>query len=258
MYIAEISTVESNFYSPSPLNLFRPALQRLISPWLLVTCIFALHAVIRFGGLSNPLFIPLSMVIIWPLPWLLASRQGWQTMGFGAPTSWKWFLIGSVVALGTLLGCTVVAWTVFGEGQDNWFVQHAQTLQEALAPVPAGVSPVARFWIVTAPAMLFSPLAEEFLYRGFMYSTYSTCWEHRTGMGLQAGAFALVHLAHYGLHPFQPALLTVWLPSMFIVALCMGWIVQKSGSVWPAVVAHSLLNLGMNGIVFGLLPDLIG
>jgi hypothetical protein len=60
----------------SPDNLFRPALQRLIpTPWLIVVCIFAIHAIIRFGGLRNAQYLPLSMVIIWPLPSLLSHQQ---------------------------------------------------------------------------------------------------------------------------------------------------------------------------------------
>jgi hypothetical protein len=78
------------------------------------------------------------------------------------------------------------------------------------------------------------------------------------GMGVQAAAFAPVHLAHYGLLPFQLLLIAVWLSSMALAALAFGWIIQKSGSVWCAVVAHAAFNAGMNGVVFVLLPGLIG
>ena len=60
-------------------------------------------------------------------------------------------------------------------------------------------------------------------------------------MLIQASAFALVHLAHYGLDPFQPELIAIWLPSIFAVGLLLGWIVIKSGSVLCSVVAHSTL-----------------
>lgn len=115
-----------------------------------------------------------------------------------------------------------------------------------------------RFGMVTGPAMLFSPFAEEFLFRGFLQTSVSMRWGSRVALVLQAMAFGLIHLAHYGLFPFQPSLIAVWVPSMFGVALVLGWIVQRSGSVWPAVVAHSFFNLGLNGLVFVLLPDLVG
>ena len=211
-------------------NLCRPSIQRVFPrSWLVVACIFSIHAVIRFGGLWNALYIPLSMVIIWPLPWLLSPPQSRRKMGLKAPKAWKWFLIGPLAAMGTLALCTATAWALFGDGDANWFTRHALVLHEALARAPVGASPATQFVIVTLPAMIFSPLAEEFLYRGFMLSVFSMRWGCRAALAAQATAFAPVHLAHYGLHPVHPALIAVWLPSMFLAALVFGWIVQETG-----------------------------
>jgi len=49
----------------------------------------------------------------------------------------------------------------------------------------------------------------------------------------QAIAFALVHLVHYGLVPFQPVLILFWLPSMFVVAL----IFRVDRTTKPLIVA---------------------
>ena len=126
-----------------------------------------------------------------------------------------------------------------------------------MAQLPAEASWLAGFAAVTLPAMIFSPLAEEFFYRGLLLHGLTERWGFRKAQVFQASCFAFVHLAHYGLMPFSPGLLVVWLPSMFGTALVFGWMVRKSGSVWVAVVAHSILNLGMNAVVFGLLPELI-
>ena len=227
-------------------------------PWVIATIIFAIHAIIRFGGLWNPQMIPLSMVIIWPLPWLLSSHEARIRLGFRSSISWSWFLYGPVLALAALATCAVAAWAIFGDGNGNWFTQHATAMHENLRRIPTGSSTMAQFWIVTIPAMIFSPLAEEFLYRGYMLIAYSQKWNAQVGMGLQALAFALVHLAHYGLNPFHPALISVWLPSMFLVSLLFGWIIRKSGSIWVSILAHSVFNLGMNAIVFLLLPQFVG
>lgn len=168
-----------------------------------------------------------------------------------------WFLTGPAAALCTLAVCAAISWLIFGNGSENWFVQHAIALNEASAQVPAA-STAARFWIVTLPAILFSPFAEEFLYRGYMLSAFSVKWGTRAAMTFQASAFALVHLAHYGLNPFQPALIAVWLPSMFLTAIVFGWIVQKSGSIWISVLSHCVFNAGMNGLVFLVLPEIVG
>ncbi len=206
----------------------------------------------------NSQYIALSMLIIWPLPWLLSTRAARQAMGFSSPDEKRWFLLGPLLAVVALGFCVGLAWGIYGNGSANWFSQHALAMQETLRRVPAGVSIMARFWIVTLPALIFSPLAEEFLYRGFIMTSFTQKWGSRTGMGLQALAFALVHLAHYGLNPLQPALIGVWIPSMFVVALVFGWIVKKSGSLWIAVLSHSVFNFGMNAVVFVLFPNVFG
>jgi membrane protease YdiL (CAAX protease family) len=239
--------------------LFRPWVRRLVpAAWVVASFLFLVHAAIRFGGLGSPLFIPLSLAILLPLPWLLSPRPARREMGFRAPERAAWFAFGPLAALGALGVCAALAWAAFGAGDANWFMQHALALRGSLDRLPPGASVSARFWMVTIPAMIFSPFAEEFLFRGYLMRSFSERWSPTAGMLLQATAFALVHLAHYGLVPFQPALIAVWVPSMFGVALVLGWIVRRSGSVWPAVVAHVVFNLGMNAAVFALLPGAAG
>lgn len=240
-------------------NLFRNSIIRIFSkPWILAVFILDIHLFIRFGGLWNPLFIPLSMVILWPLPWLLSNKEGRRSLGFKAPTSWNWMIYGPVLSLGALAICAGLAWGIFGTTDENWFVRHAITLGESLSQVPENTSFEAKFWIVTIPAMIFSPLGEEFLYRGFLLKSFEAEWNYKTGMIVQASVFALAHLAHFGLLPFQPLLILVWLPSMFIVALVFGWIVKKSGSIWIGVLSHMFFNFGMNAVVFLMLPNQTG
>lgn len=198
------------------------------------------------------------MLIIWPIPWLLSPRQARLDMGFKIPVSAWWYLTGPAAALCTLAVFAAVSWLIFGSGSENWFVQHAKVLNEALAQVPSTASPITHFWMVTIPAMLFSPFAEEFLYRGFMLSAFSIKWGAKVAMFVQASAFSVVHLAHYGLNPIEPTLIAIWLPSMFLVAIVFGWIVQKSGSIWVAVLSHSVFNAGMNGLVFLAFPEIVG
>jgi membrane protease YdiL (CAAX protease family) len=44
---------------------------------------------------------------------------------------------------------------------------------------------------------------------------------------------------------------------MFAVALVLGSLVNKSGSVWCGVLAHSVFNLGLNAIAFLFFPGLV-
>jgi hypothetical protein len=72
-------------------NLFRPAFAKIFPHvWILAILIFDLHILIRFGGLWSNYFIPLSMVILWPLPWILSNRENLKQLGFRGPKSWDW------------------------------------------------------------------------------------------------------------------------------------------------------------------------
>lgn len=167
-------------------------------------------------------------------------------------------IIGPVLSLGALAICAAAAWGIFGSSENNWFVQHAYVLNESLEQIPGRDSALSLFWMVTLPAMIFSPLGEEFLYRGFVLKSFEIELGYKTAMIIQASGFALAHLAHYGLLPFQPYLILVWLPSMFFAALVFGWIVKKSESIWIGVLSHAIFNLAMNAIVFIILPGKLG
>lgn len=238
--------------------MFRPAVRRVASPLVVVVVVFGVHASIRFGGLWDFQLIVLSMVVVWPLPWLLCAREGRAEIGLRAPVSWWWMLSGPAAGLAVLGSGAATAWALFGSGADNWFTHHAAELGRIAGDVPPGLSAPALFWALTIPPMIFSPLGEEFLYRGFLLRAGSARWGDRAGNVVQAAAFAIVHLAHYGLLPVQPALIALYLPTNFVVALVLAWMVRRSGSLWVAVVAHSVYNLGLNALVFGLLPESIG
>lgn len=241
-----------------PDSTFRSFVRRMASPPAIVASVFAAHALIRFGGIWSFQMIALSMVIVWPLPWLLCTRHGRREIGLRAPVSWWWLPTGSAVALAVLGVGAATAWAFFGSSADNWFTHHAAQLRQVAGGFPPEVSTPALFWLLTVPPMVFSPLGEEFLYRGFILRVATRLWGDRAGTITQAAAFALVHLAHYGLHPVRPWLIALYLPTNFLVALALAWIVRRSGSLWAAVVAHSVYNLGLNGLVFVLLPGVVG
>lgn len=240
-------------------NLLRPAFDKIFPHvWILAFLIFDVHILIRFGGLWSSYFIPLSMLILWPLPWILSDSDNRTELGFRAPKSWSWLITGPIVSLAVLGLCVGLAWGIFGTSPNNWFFQHALMLRDSLARVPADASLESKFWIVTIPAMIFSPLGEEFLFRGFLLKSFEVEMGFKTANIIQALGFAIAHLAHYGLLPFQPLLILVWLPSMFIAALVFGWIVKRSGSIWIGFLSHVFFNFGMNAVVFIMLPNQIG
>jgi uncharacterized protein len=196
------------------------------------------------------------MLLVWPMPWLLSDRHGRRAIGLRWP-SLRWIALGLVVGLSALAACALAAWLLFDGSRSNWFFQHALALGRAAEGLPPDSSLTQAFWFLTAPAMVFSPLGEEILFRGYVQSAFTARFGAAVALAVQAAAFSILHLAHYGLRPLQADLIPLWLTSMFGVALALGWLVRRSGSLWPAIAAHAVFNLSMNAVTFAAFADLI-
>jgi membrane protease YdiL (CAAX protease family) len=75
------------------------------------------------------------------------------------------------------------------------------------------------------------PLAEELVFRGVGYRTLRARLGPRVALPVTAAAFAVVH----------GVAVPAWLP-ILPVGLVLGLLVETSGSLWPAVVAHGVVN----------------
>jgi len=95
---------------------------------------------------------------------------------------------------------------------------------------------------------VLTPLAEELFFRGLLWRVW------REGMGgvavlvLQALLFAFLHLAHTGVEVLPrfavtPGLAANIFVSTFAGGVFFGVLRMRSGSVWPAVLAHAAVNL---------------
>ena len=147
----------------------------------------------------------------------------WGDLGFrGVGVGW-WVtgLGGGVAAAGS-------AWAASAAlGRWGWVapVHPVESVLEA-ARTPVDVALV--LLAVTVPV----PLAEETFFRGFAYRLLSARFGGPAAAGATSLAFALVH----GLAP------GAWVP-VVPVGLVFALLVEKSGSLWPAVVGHAVVNV---------------
>lgn len=228
----------------------------LVPAWLLVAALFLAHWLLRMGGLNQPMLIPLSLLLLWPLPWIFLSRDGRDTIGLRRATGLREYGWALLIAALALLISLLPPWLAFGGGADNWLVAHAAMLDMATSGMPANWSGIQIFAALTVPALIFSPIGEELFFRGLLQTAVGNRLGLQTGLLVQAVAFALAHLAHYGLQPWQPSLLVFWLPGMFATAWLFGWLRLKSGSLFPVMLAHAAFNLGMNALAVPLMTAL--
>lgn len=108
----------------------------------------------------------------------------------------------------------------------------------ALQPLPWHVIWSAAFLSVA----LWQPLFEELLFRGVIHGQLlQTMWGRKTGNGLSLANFLtslLFTLAHLASHSVPWSLL------VFVPSLCFGFVRDRFGSVYPAIVLHAFYNAG--------------
>lgn len=126
------------------------------------------------------------------------------------------------------VGPGLLAWTVLAvlgllAVEFGWFAA-----LDRLHGLPGLDSPLPRVGLVGV--VLGAPLAEEVLFRGYGVARIRELGGERRALLLPAAAFALAHV-HW-----------VKLPGSFALGLLAGWLVLRTGSLWPALLAHATVN----------------
>lgn len=155
--------------------------------------------------------------------------------------SWLFIAIGGGLAAGAAIALinrfVFPAW--------DWIVVMDRTLlPEAWRGLNFGLTEVG----LAVIGGVLTPVAEEFFFRGLVIAA----WRGRLGLWAtlfaQALIFGFLHLAHVGVEispqfAVHPGLAVNIFLSTTLGGFLFGLIRVKSGSVWPAVIAHAAVNL---------------
>ncbi|MCR4935603.1 MAG: CPBP family intramembrane metalloprotease [Oscillospiraceae bacterium] len=94
--------------------------------------------------------------------------------------------------------------------------------------------------MIKAASIFLAPLVEESLFRGVVFGSLRP--KHRFwAYAVSAGLFALLHVWQYILVSADASLLVYvlqYIPSAVALAVCY----ERSGSIWPPIFLHMLLN----------------
>jgi membrane protease YdiL (CAAX protease family) len=165
--------------------------------------------------------------------------------GMLAAALWRgpgWRGAGALAGPARLGTGSLVGWGAFGLlaslGAGALYAWAAGQVWEGLVPppLPEQLEFAAPAGLVFALVVLTAPLAEELFFRGFVCAGLASRW----GWGRAALASAVLFAASHGsLGVAGPALLA---------GLVFAWLYRRTGSVWPAILAHTL----QNALAFGL------
>lgn len=187
--------------------------------------------VIQLGS-AVPVLLLLG-VILWRQP------RGFVRLGFGWPTAGQLMtgVGGWLLALPVVLACNaLLVWMTAVAGGEAPRQGH-EIFKMLTGEVSTGT--VVLIWL---SAVVIAPVMEEIFYRGMLQSCLVRFFQEQGG-GL-SGRWAGVVVAslgfsavHYGNVPWQV------FPSLFMLGVVLGWVYERTGSLWPAVLLHFLFNL---------------
>lgn len=200
-------------------------------------------------------FVSLLFVVMALTPVILLTPGGRRRIGMVRPDR----LVGLAAAL--LVGgfcCAVLivsAGAPFGPGDANAFVYIAGTYAGLPSPMDDQTRLIL-FLVFATIGMTFSPIGEELFYRGLIHETFVRRLGDGRAAVVDASAFAVVHLAHFGLvwraagWTFLPAEALWWVGGLFATGLAFSWARRASGSIIGAIIAHAGFNLAMTAWIF--------
>ncbi len=228
-------------------------------PVILVTILAVVLAVPRFLWMLNGHYnyIILVFLVMWILPFIFLTKSGRKTIGICIPVNTRWLLYGFLLGLISSVIIHFIGTFLYGRSADNWFVSIMATFDKEnlisqIKPHPG------LFLLITLPAMLFSPIGEEFFFGGMLHESYRNNLGHVKASLIDATFFGVTHLAHHGL-TYQSSILKfhssgiVWILLMMLVAMLLSFVRMKAGSIWGSVTCHSGFNLGMMASIIYLL-----
>jgi membrane protease YdiL (CAAX protease family) len=93
---------------------------------------------------------------------------------------------------------------------------------------------------ISGAAVALAPVCEEAAFRGYVLSALALRRGRAAAIGGSALLFAIIHL--------DP----VRFPALLALGAVFGWLVVRSGSLWPAVAAHAVNNGITAGIVLAV------
>lgn len=205
------------------------------------------------GGNYQP--VSLIFLSMWLTPWLFLTRAGRSQMGWKRPKKPAWLPLVFILGAMSCAALFVIFDGAYGNALDNAFVYISRSYKD----LPATMSGTERrtyFLIYAGVSMIFSPIGEELFFRGLIHECLATRWGDRGAAYADSAAFALTHLAHFGIvyqagaWELLPLPATIWVGGLWACCLMFSWSRRKTGSIWGAILAHAGFNLGMIYLIF--------
>lgn len=203
------------------------------------------------GGYSTASII---FMVMWFTPFIFLTKYGRKQMGMKRPNHYWQLLFSFIIGI---LSCGIVFgifYLLFPDPSVNAFAYISKA-----GAMPAGINDSDRFVyfiIASVPSMIFSPIGEEFFYRGVIHGSFVDRFGETKASVFDSLAFAFTHLAHFGIiysagiWHFLPFPSLIWVLSMFFVSQVFFRCKQMCNSITGAIFSHAGFNFAMMYFIF--------
>lgn len=152
----------------------------------------------------------------------------------------RWGLLGWLAAVPMVLA-TIQVTSIIGELCGAHTPELAHDTLKVLVHSKSTVGTV----LIVVSAVLVAPVLEEGLFRGVVQSVMV----ESLGEGRRWSVVLIVSLMFAMMHAdFQTMANWQALPGLFVLGMTLGWLYERSGSLWPGIVVHmgfNALNVAM-------------
>lgn len=115
----------------------------------------------------------------------------------------------------------------------------------SLAATRTGVPPGRAETVFAAYTLLWAPIGEELFYWGYLFASARPAWGFAWAASVTAALFAFRHAVHFLYFRKRTPLV----PAAVLAASALGsglincWLYERTGSLWPLILLHVIMNL---------------
>jgi membrane protease YdiL (CAAX protease family) len=231
------------------------------SDWIFGVVMIFLFGIPRFiivlhsNTTGNYSRVSLIFIFMWFAPFIFLTKKGRTYIGIKKPDNYYWLLYSFLIGI---LACAViyaVGVLLYNHSLNNWYVYISKSTTASVTHF-TGATKFTRFLILAIIGMAFSPIGEELFYRGIIHGSFVPKRGEHSASIIDSQAFALTHLAHFGIiyiagnwrFLFIPSLL--WMFFMFLASRLFYLCKVRTGSILGAIASHAGFNLAMMYFIF--------
>ena len=221
---------------------------------LLLICVPRFILVLECNQSGNYSAIGIIMLISALLPFVFLNTSGRKAIGI-KPTR-KWTSLVLAVITGFILAYILyfIGDLMYENSFQNWFKYIGKSYN-----IPDNLSADNKrllFFVTAGIGAVFSPIGEEFYFRGLIHGSFAKSLGEVKASVIDSTAFALTHLAHFGIvfingqWEFYSLPALIWVLAMFSASILFFKMKKITDSIFGAVLCHASFNIGMTYCIF--------